>query len=151
MLDFFKNKSLWFWLAILLLLALLLYFYTYFFSKNNPKVIYQDAQRRIYLTRKGPYKGQKGADREMWRMVYEDLKTGQRWFVIANTKKGTSEKKVVKRILNTVEQGKTRTFDNVESIGVSMYDAKTDVHSNITDKKDISDFIDLDEKDFQLI
>lgn len=150
--TFQKHRKIWIAVGIVLLLALLLWFYTYYFAKSSQKVIYQDAQRRIYLTKKGKYKSKNSEDREMWRMVYEDIKTGNRHFVMANVRKGTPEAKVVKRVLNTFEQGKTRTFDNVESIGISAFEAKTDVHSNLIDKKDFSDFSDFlpTEKDFQI-
>ncbi len=134
--HFQKYKKLYMGLALLILLALLIYFFTYFFANKNNKVIYQDAQRRIYLTSKKEYK--KG--REMWRMVYEDQKTGNRWFVLGNSKKGFSDKAMAKIVINTIDQGKSKSFDQVESAGVTMAKATTDIHSNLIDKKEIGDF-----------
>lgn len=131
-----KYKKLWYALAILLLLALLFYFYTTFFSNKHDKVIYQDAHRRIYLNEKKEYK--KG--REMWRMVYEDQKTGTRYFVMANSPKGFSNSKMTKIVLNTIDKGQMKSFDLVERVGVTIVKGKTDIHSNLIGKKDLVDF-----------
>lgn len=133
--HFQKYKKLYLGLALLLLLVLLIYFFTYFFANKNKKVIYQDTQRRIYLTEKKEYK--KG--REMWRMVYEDQKTGNRFFILGNSKKGFSDKAMAKIVINTIDQGKTKSFDQVEGAGITMRKATTDIHSNLIDKKGIGD------------
>ncbi len=141
----FNKRNLFLLLGLLLLLALLIYFYTYYFSNGSNKVIYQDAQRRIYLNEKKEYK--KG--REMWRMVYEDQKTGDRYFVLGNSKKGFSNDKMAKVVLNTLDQGKMSSFDQVQGAGVTIKKAKTDVHSNLVGKKDIGEFFpDFDEINF---
>lgn len=131
-----KKNTFFIVLGLLLLLVLIFYFYTYFFAAENKKVIYEDPQRRIYLNERKVY-GTKG--REMWRMVYEDMKSGQRYFVLGNSKKGLKEKEMAKVIINTVDQGKTKSFDQVNSIGVTMKSAKTDIHSNLIAKKGASD------------
>lgn len=132
---FQKNKKLLIALALLILLALLIYFYTYFFSEDNKKVIYQDAQRRIYLNQKKEYK----PGRLMWRMVYEDQKSGNRMFVLGNSLKGFSDKKMAQIVLNTIDKGKYKSFDQVEQVGITMKAAKTDIHSNLIAKKDVSE------------
>lgn len=131
-----KKKTFWFWLAVLILFALLIYFFTYFFAKDHKKVIYEKNQRRIYLLERKKY-GNK--DREMWRMVYEDMKTGNRSFVLGNSPKGFSEDKMAAIVINTIEQGKTKSFDQVERTGITMRAAKTDIHSNMIDKKGLGD------------
>lgn len=145
--HFQKYRKLYIGLAILLLLVLLIYFYTYFFANKNNKVIYQDTARRIYLTEKKAY-GNKG--REMWRMVYEDQKTGKRFFVLGNSKKGYSEKKMVKILLNTIDQKQTKSFDQVESVGVTMKEAKSDIHSNNVKKGPDEVFDNIFDTDFEL-
>lgn len=132
----FKNKKLWIGLALLLLLGLALYFYTYFFSADSEKVIYQDAQRRIYLVNKKNYAR---PDRELWNMVYEDQKTGNRWFILGNSKKGYPNKKMAQIVLNTVDKGQMKSFDLVQGAGVTLRKSTTDIHSNIIDKKTPSD------------
>lgn len=138
-----RKKQLFIFLAFLILIAILFYFYTYFFANKHKKVIYQDAQRRIYLIEKKEYK--KG--REMWRMVYEDQKTGNRFFVLGNTRKNYSEKNMSKRVLNTIEQGQMKSYDQVDSVGLTMRKANTDIHSNLIEKNNFDVFGDLD-KDF---
>jgi len=128
-----KYKKLWYALAILLLLALLFYFYTTFFSKKHDKVIYEDVHRRIYLNEKKEYK--KG--REMWRLVYEDQKTGTRYFVMGNSPKGFSNAKMSRIILNTIDKGQLKSFDQVERVGITMKKANTDIHSNLIGKKEL--------------
>lgn len=119
-------------LAFLLLLAILIYFFTYFFAKKNNKVIYEKDGRRIYLIERRAY-GNKG--REMWRMVLENRKTGKRMFILGNSRKGYPENKMARIVINTIDQGQVKSFDNVESAGVTMRDAKTDIHSNTIEKK----------------
>lgn len=142
----FNKRNLVLLLVVLLLIALLVYFYTYFFSKDSGKVIYQDAQRRIYLNEKKLY-GKK--DREMWRMVYEDQKTGNRFFVLGNSPKGYPNAKMAKIILNTIDQGKMKSFDLVERVGITMKEGKTDIHSNLVEKKSVDGYFpDMSELDF---
>lgn len=133
------KKQVYIALAILLLLALLIYFYTYFFAKKNNKVIYEKDGKRIYLIERKPY-GAKG--REYWKMVLEDKTTGGRTFIMGNTKKGYPEKKMAAIIINTVNQGKKASFDQVESVGVTMRPAKTDIHSNLVEKKGKDEILD---------
>ena len=133
------KKQIFIWIGILILIALLIYFFTYFFAKKNNKVIYEKDGKRIYLIERKPY-GNKG--REMWRMVYENKTTGARTFVLGNSKKGFPEKKMATIIINTVDQGKKASFDQVESVGVTMRPAKTDIHSNLVDKKEGSEIMD---------
>lgn len=139
-----KKRRIWVWIFVLLVILLLLYFYTYFFANKNGKVIYQDSTRRLYLIKRGPY-GK--PDREMWRMVYEDMKGGGRWFITGNSRKGYPNKKMAERVLNTVDQGKTKSYDAVDSVGLTIIPVKTDVHSNLIDKKGLGDFW-PDEKEF---
>lgn len=139
-LEFLKKRKFWLWaLVVLILVLLLIYFYSYFFAKKHNKVIFQDEQRRIYLIEKKGYNGRK--DREMWRMVYEDQKTGLRTFITGNAPKGFSEKKMSEIVINTIEKGKKASFDQVQRVGVTLAAAKTDVHSNLIDKKSFSDFV----------
>lgn len=135
-----NKKKLFTIIALVLLLVLVLYFYTYFFANKTNKVIYQDSLRRIYLNEKKEYrKNGQLSGRLMWKMVYEDMKTGQRWFVAGNSKKGFTDKKMAKILLNTVDQGKLKSFDHVEGAGVTLALAKSDVHSNLISKKGVSD------------
>jgi flagellar basal body-associated protein FliL len=142
--TFKKHRKLFIFLAVLILLALLLYFYTYFFTEKTGKVIYQDAARRIYLTEKGPYKKQGNAnakERELWRMVYEDKKTGNRWFVLGNSPVGFPAKDMARIVLNTMDQSRGASFDQVARVGVTIRKANTDIHSNLVDKKDAGDVL----------
>lgn len=136
-----RKKRFFIILAVLLLLALLIYFYTYFFTKKGERVIYQDATRRIYLTEKKEYiQKPSNKKREMWRMVYEDNKSGNRFFVMGNSVKGFPEKKMAQIVINTVDQNKMKSFDLVQSAGVTIAKGKTDIHSNLNEKKDVVDF-----------
>lgn len=80
----------------------------------------------------------------MWRMVYEDQKTGNRWFVMGNSNKGFPDSKMAKIVLNTVEKGQRRSFDLVERAGVTLKAATTDVHSNLIDKRGLDDLGNID-------
>jgi hypothetical protein len=133
----FKSKKFWFWVFIILFVLVLLYYFTYVLANKQGKIIYQDTTRRIYLNLKKEYK----PGREMWRMVYEDQKTGKRFFIMGNSVKGFSEKKMAKIVLNTIDQGKNRSFDQVQSAGIVIKEAKTDVHSNLISKKTVGDFL----------
>jgi hypothetical protein len=144
----FRSKKFWFWFFVILIILVLLYYFTYVLASKNGKVIYQDSTRRIYLTERKSYQGR--PDREMWKMVYEDQKDGKRKYILGNSPKGFSDKKMSQIILNTIDQGKTKSFDQVQRVGITMNDAKTDIHSNLIPKKSLSDFI-PDEKDFQTI
>jgi hypothetical protein len=130
-----RKRALFFILALLILIAVFLYFYTYVFAKDSKKIIYEEGQRRIYLLEKKEYK--KG--REMWRMVLEDQKTGQRFFILGNSKKGYDNKKMAEIVINTVDQQKLKSFDQVQGAGITMRVAKTDLHSNLIEKNKISD------------
>lgn len=145
-----KTKKILIWVGILLLVALLIYFLTYFLAKKNNKVIYQKDNKRIYLNDKKEYK----PGRIMWRMVYEDKASGNRIFILGNSKKGFSDKKMAAIVMNTLEKGKMRSFDSVESAGVTMRDAKTDMHSNLVEKKNPLSFLpemgEFDMSDFKL-
>lgn len=130
------KKQVFIWIAILLLLALVIYFFTYFFAQKNNKVIYEKDGKRIYLTERKVY-GTKG--REMWRMVLEDKTTGKRIYVLGNSKKNFPEKKMAAIVINTITKGQMRSFDQVESCGVTMREAKTDIHSNMVENKNTLD------------
>ncbi len=140
-----RTKKILLALFFVLLLILVIYLYTYYFAKDSKKVIFQDSNRRIYLIKKTIYsqKGS-GAKREMWRMVYEDRTTGNRFFVFGNTPKGYKESKMSKIVLNTIDQGKTKSFDQVDTVGINIKKASTDIHSNLIDKKDPSDVFSFD-------
>lgn len=132
-----QKQTLFLILGILLLIALVFYFYTYVFAKNQATVIYEKGQRRIYLLDKKEYK--KG--REMWRMVLEDQKDGQRFFILGNSKKGFDNKQMADLIINTVDQSKMKSFDQVKGAGITMRIAKTDIHTNMIEKSGWKDII----------
>lgn len=137
MLKIFKSKKFWFWTFVVLAILVLLWYFTYYLANRGNKVIYQDATRRIYLTSLKEYK----PGRMLWRMVYEDMKTGKRDYIMGNSKKGFPEKKMAQIVLNTIDQGHKKSFDQVQSAGVMITPAKTDIHTNLVSKKSISDFL----------
>jgi hypothetical protein len=143
MLKIFKSKKFWFWFFVILIILVVLYYFTYVLATKGNRVIYQDSTRRIYLIDRKGYNGPK--DREMWRLVYEDQKDGKRKFITGNTPKGFAEKKMATIILNTIDQGKMSSFDQVQRVGVSIKDSKTDIHSNLIGKKSFSDFLPSDD------
>lgn len=143
-----KKKKILVWIFVILLILVLLYFFTYYLAGKNNKVIYQDATRRIYLIERKGYQGR--PDREMWNMVYEDMKTGQRTYITGNTRKGFPNKKMAEIVLNTIDQGKKSSFDSVQRVGVTITAAKTDIHSNLIDKKSLMDLW-PDDKDFKTV
>jgi hypothetical protein len=138
-----RARKVFFAVLALLIIGVLLWFYTYVFTRKSNKVIYQDASRRVYLTNRREYK----PGREMWDMTYEDRKTGARYYIMANSKKGYSEKEMVRRVLNTFENGLPtasggkKSFDSVDRTGVTITLAKSDIHSNLVPQKDIGDLI----------
>lgn len=142
-----KRKRFWVWLFVIILILVLLYFFTYYLSGKNNKVIYQDATRRIYLIERKDY-GKPG--REMWNLVYEDIKTNQRHYILGNSKKGFPNKKMAQIILNTVDKGRKASFDTVQGAGVTLTQSKTDIHTNLIEKKSFADFF-PDEKDLKTI
>lgn len=129
-----RNKKILIGFAILVVLIIIFYYYTYVFANKNDKVIYQDASRRIYLIERKKYDANK-PNREMWRMVYEDKKTGNRFFVLGNAPVKYKEKNMADRILNTIDKGKFKSYDQVDTVGLTISKANTDVHSNLVDKK----------------
>lgn len=60
---------------------------------------------------------------------------------MGNSKKGFPEKKMATIVLNTVDKGQKKSFDLVQGAGVLITESKTDVHTNLIEKKSISDFI----------
>ena len=132
-----KNKKILLGVLLVIFIIALIYFYTYFFAKKHGRVIYEDDTRRIYLTEIKQYDKRK--DREMWRMVYEDRKTNKRYFILGNAKKGYSESEMCKRILNTIDQDKMSSYDQVDGVGVTIRKANTDIHSNLISKKGLED------------
>src|SRR6476469_1152644 len=137
MINIFKSKKFWFWTFAILIILVLLWYFTYYLANGANKVIYQDSTRRIYLTSRKEYK----PGRDLWRMVYEDMKTGKRSYVMGNSKKGFPEKKMAEILINTIDQGKQRSFDQVQGAGVMITVAKTDIHTNLVSKKTVSDFL----------
>jgi len=146
--ELLKSKKFWFWFFVILIILVLLYYFTYVLASKNGKVIYQDSTRRIYLIKRNSYQGR--PDREMWKMVYEDQKDGRRKHVLGNSPKGFSDKKMAQIVLNTIDQGKMKSFDSVQTVGVTINDAKTDLHSNLIGKKSLSDLM-PNEKDFETV
>lgn len=140
-----RRKKIIFVIILILLLLALLYYFTYYLANKNQKVIYQDSTRRIYLNSKKEYK----PGRFMWRMVYEDLKNNKRFFVLGNSLKNFPDKKMAEILLNTIDQGKARSYDTVQQAGVLIKEAKTDGNANLIPKKGLSDFIDA--QDFENI
>jgi len=130
-----RKQTIFILIALLILVGLFIYFYTYIFAKDERKIIYEQGQRRIYLLDKKEYK--KG--REMWRMVLEDQKTGSRFFILGNSRKGFENKKMSEIVINTVDQGKMKSFDHVQGAGITMRVAKTDIHSNMIEKSKLSE------------
>lgn len=143
-----RKKKVWVYVLMILLLIVVIYYFTYYLAQRNNKVIYQDSTRRIYLVSRKGYPAR--PDREMWNMVYEDMKTGVRTYITGNSKKGFSSKKMAEIVINTVDQGKLSSFDSVQRAGVTMAKAKTDIHTNLVQKKSIMDFFPED-KGFDLV
>jgi GGDEF domain-containing protein len=86
----------------------------------------------------------------MYNLVLEEKATGERFFILANTKKGFKEKMLAERILNTFNKGLMKSYDSVESVGITIKKINSDIHSNLIKTKtpkdiinDIKDTIDL--------
>lgn len=141
-----KRKKIFFIFFIILIVIALIYLFSYFFNKKDERVIYEGQGKRIYLTKKIPYKD----GRIMYNLVLEEKSTGERFFILANTKKGFKEKMLADRILNTYNKGLLKSYDSVESVGITIKKINSDIHSNLIKTKtpkdiinDIKDTIDL--------
>lgn len=78
----------------------------------------------------------------MYNLVIEEKATGERFFVLANAPKNFKEKHLAERILNTYNQGRMKSYDAVERVGLTIKKIKSDIHSNLIKSKSAQDVID---------
>lgn len=127
-----SKRNLFLFLMLLFVIILMIYLFSYYFNKKDNRVIYEGQGKRIYLTKTIPYKD----GRVMYNLVIEEKATGERFFVLANTKRGFKEKYLADRILNTYNKGRMKSYDAVESVGITIKKINSDIHSNLVKTKE---------------
>lgn len=132
-----KRSDLFWFILILILIVVLLYLFTYYFNTGDKRVIYEGQGKRIYLTKKIKYKN----GRIMYNLVLEEKSTGERYFILANTKEKFPEKMLADRILNTYNKGRMKSYDAVESVGITIKKVSSDIHSNLVGTKKPGDVL----------
>ncbi|GAB4451202.1 MAG: hypothetical protein OHK0036_11300 [Bacteroidia bacterium] len=132
-----NKRKLFLFILLIVVVVLMIYLFTYFLNKEDNRVIYEGQGKRIYLTKKLQYKD----GRVMYNLVLEEKATGERFFVLANTPKNFKEKYLADRILNTYNQGRMKSYDAVERVGLTIKKINSDIHSNLVQKKSSNDVL----------